>query len=90
MHMSVRHLPDLLPGRTPEGMAPGPGPAAARQGRLGTPGRAGRAGTRVMYVDNDPIVHVHANALLAGTGTTGVVLADLREPEAVLAHPADD
>ncbi len=44
-------------------------------------------GTRVAYVDNDPIVHVHANALLTGSGTTGVILADLREPEAILAHP---
>jgi hypothetical protein len=42
---------------------------------------------RVVYVDNDPIVHVHASALLSGTGTTGIVLADLREPEAILAHP---
>ncbi len=44
-------------------------------------------GTRVAYVDNDPIVHVHANALLAGSGTTSIILADLREPEAILAHP---
>jgi hypothetical protein len=29
---------------------------------------------RVAYVDNDPIVHVHANALLTG-GTTSIVLA---------------
>ncbi len=44
-------------------------------------------GTRVAYVDNDPIVHVHANALLTGSGTTSIVLADLRDPEAILAHP---
>jgi SAM-dependent methyltransferase len=44
-------------------------------------------GTRVVYVDNDPIVHTHANALLAGNGTTRIVLADLREPEAILGHP---
>jgi S-adenosyl methyltransferase len=44
-------------------------------------------GTRVAYVDNDPIVHVHANALLADTGTTSIVLADLRDPRAILAHP---
>jgi len=49
---------------------------------------AGRAApdSRVVYVDNDPIVHVHANALLTG-GTTGIVLADLRDPAAILAHP---
>jgi hypothetical protein len=44
-------------------------------------------GSRVVYVDNDPIVHVHANALLTGSGATGIVLADLRAPEAILAHP---
>jgi hypothetical protein len=44
-------------------------------------------GTRVVYVDNDPIVHAYANALLTGRGGTGIVLADLREPEAILAHP---
>ena len=44
-------------------------------------------GSRVVYVDNDPIVHVHANALLTGSGTTSIVLADLREPGAILAHP---
>jgi hypothetical protein len=43
--------------------------------------------SRVVYVDNDPIVHVHANALLAGSGTTSIVLADLRDPEAIVAHP---
>jgi hypothetical protein len=42
---------------------------------------------RVVYVDNDPIVHVHANALLTGGGSTSVVLADLRDPEAILADP---
>jgi hypothetical protein len=44
-------------------------------------------GARVVYVDNDPIVHVHANALLTGSGATSIVLADLRDPEAILAHP---
>jgi hypothetical protein len=42
---------------------------------------------RVVYVDNDPIVNVHANALLTGAGTTGIVLADLRDPKAILSHP---
>lgn len=41
--------------------------------------------TRVVYVDNDPIVHAHANALLTGSGTTSIVLADLRDPQAILA-----
>jgi hypothetical protein len=45
-------------------------------------------GVRVAYVDNDPIVHVHANALLTRSGRTAIVLADLRDPQAILAHPA--
>ena len=41
---------------------------------------------RVVYVDNDPVVHVHANALLAKPATAAV-LADLREPERIMRHP---
>ncbi|WP_243717027.1 SAM-dependent methyltransferase [Actinomadura sp. KC345] len=43
--------------------------------------------TRVVYVDNDPIVLVHARALLSayGLGRTAVVQADVREPEAIVA-----
>ncbi|MCW2869048.1 SAM-dependent methyltransferase [Actinacidiphila oryziradicis] len=43
--------------------------------------------THVVYVDNDPIVNAHANALLTDTGNTSVLLADLRDPGAILAHP---
>jgi len=43
---------------------------------------------RVVYVDHDPVVHAHANALLANNSpATLAVLADLREPEAILDHP---
>ncbi len=44
---------------------------------------------RVVYVDNDPIVLVHARALLAGggRGRKTVIQADLREPDAILRHP---
>lgn len=43
--------------------------------------------SRVVYVDNDPIVLVHARALLSGRGLgkTAVVHADVRDPEAILA-----
>ena len=45
---------------------------------------------RVLYVDNDPIVLAHSRALIPGThsGTVEFILADLREPEAILADPA--
>jgi hypothetical protein len=42
---------------------------------------------RVVYVDNDPMVAAHAGALLAADGTTAVILADLRQPKALLSHP---
>ncbi|WP_371534900.1 SAM-dependent methyltransferase [Streptomyces sp. NBC_00466] len=42
---------------------------------------------RIAYVDNDPIVNAHANALLSRSGATSVVLADLRDPRAILDHP---
>jgi len=43
----------------------------------------------VVYVDNDPIVLIHAQALLTGTrqGRTAFIEADLREPEKILTHP---
>src|SRR6266498_1582061 len=41
---------------------------------------------RVVYVDNDPIVVVHSDALLAGHNTTAIK-ADLREPNVILEHP---
>lgn len=44
---------------------------------------------RIVYVDNDPLVLVHARALLKGTpqGRTGYIHADLKEPAAILADP---
>jgi hypothetical protein len=46
--------------------------------------------TRVVYVDNDPIVLAHARALLTSqdAGETAFILADLREPRSILDHPA--
>ncbi len=45
---------------------------------------------RVVYVDNDPIVLVHARALMTShdAGATAFIEADLREPEQILADPA--
>ena len=45
------------------------------------------ADARVVYVDNDPLVRVHASALLTGEGSTRVIMADLRDPDSVLGHP---
>ncbi|WP_329127317.1 SAM-dependent methyltransferase [Streptomyces sp. NBC_01465] len=42
---------------------------------------------RVAYVDNDPIVKTHADALLSSSGATSIVLGDLRNPQAIVEHP---
>ncbi|MBP2704714.1 SAM-dependent methyltransferase [Microbispora sp. RL4-1S] len=41
---------------------------------------------RIVYVDNDPLVLVHAHALLVGSpeGVVDYIDADLREPEAII------
>jgi S-adenosyl methyltransferase len=41
---------------------------------------------RVVYVDNDPSAYVHGQALLTGDASTVVVLADIREPDNLLAR----
>src|SRR6266498_5592834 len=43
---------------------------------------------RVVYVDYDPVVVMHARALLATTDKVTVVQGDLRRPDEILAHPA--
>ncbi|WUH99540.1 SAM-dependent methyltransferase [Spirillospora sp. NBC_00431] len=42
--------------------------------------------TRVVYVDNDPIVLVYARALLVKDGFTAVITADMRDQDAILNH----
>jgi hypothetical protein len=46
--------------------------------------------SRVVYVDNDPIVMTHARALLQGDprGRTAYLEADVRDPGAILRHPS--
>lgn len=45
--------------------------------------------TRVVYVDNDPIVLAHARALMISTeeGRSAYIDADVRQPESILANP---
>ncbi len=44
--------------------------------------------SRVVYVDNDPVVLTHARALLADNPQTIVVDGDLRDPKSILTNPA--
>jgi hypothetical protein len=46
------------------------------------------ADARVVYVDNDPLVLVHADALLTTDNRTIVISGDLREPERIVNDPA--
>ncbi|HET8662623.1 MAG TPA: SAM-dependent methyltransferase [Micromonosporaceae bacterium] len=45
--------------------------------------------SRIVYVDSDPVVLVHARALLTSSaeGATEYLEADLREPDKILSHP---
>ena len=40
----------------------------------------------VLYADHDPIIYAHANALLAEDGMTSTVLADIRNPDKIIAE----
>ncbi|QBI56492.1 SAM-dependent methyltransferase [Streptomonospora litoralis] len=46
-----------------------------------------RPGSRVVYVDIDPVVMVHGRALMVEDTSTGFVHADLTDPESVLNAP---
>jgi S-adenosyl methyltransferase len=43
--------------------------------------------SRVVYVDNDPVVLTHARALLADNSNVAVARGDVRDPAAILATP---
>lgn len=43
-------------------------------------------GTRVVYVDIDPVAVAHSQAILAGNPHAAAIQADARHPQAVLAH----
>ncbi len=49
---------------------------------------AGAPDARIVYVDNDPIVYRHAQALMADNPGTTVVCDDLRDADTVLAQAA--
>jgi hypothetical protein len=51
--------------------------------------QASAASARVVYVDNDPLVLLHARELLASdpAGRTAYINADLRDPAAILSDP---
>ncbi|NVI88484.1 SAM-dependent methyltransferase [Actinomadura sp. BRA 177] len=54
------------------------------QGNVHETARTVRPSARVVYVDNDPMVIVHARALTATDTRTSIVHADVRSPDAIL------
>ncbi|HZB29958.1 MAG TPA: SAM-dependent methyltransferase [Streptosporangiaceae bacterium] len=42
---------------------------------------------RIVYVDSDEVVRIHARALLGDSTNVAAVRADFRDPETILAHP---
>ena len=51
--------------------------------------QADHTDARVVYVDNDPMVFLHAEELLAGNHATAVVRADLRDVDQVLSEAGE-
>ncbi|MFI2643951.1 SAM-dependent methyltransferase [Streptomyces sp. NPDC018610] len=49
--------------------------------------RAAHPGSRVVYVDHDPVAVTHSQAVLAGDDDSDVVAADLRKPREILESP---
>jgi SAM-dependent methyltransferase len=49
--------------------------------------QSARPGTRVVYVDHDPVAVAHSKAVLEGTEDADVAAADLRKPQEILASP---
>ena len=44
-------------------------------------------GSRVVYVDRDPVAVTEGRKLLAGNDAAAVIQADVREPDQILSHP---
>jgi hypothetical protein len=64
------------------------GAGLPRQGNVHDIAQAIAPDARVAYVDYDPVVVSHAQALLATTPTVAVINGDLRNPEQILIDPA--
>jgi hypothetical protein len=63
------------------------GSGVPTEGNVHEVARVAAPGSRVVYVDADPVAIAHGRAILAGEENATVVEADLREPEAILDHP---
>jgi hypothetical protein len=58
------------------------------QGNVHEVAQSINADARVLYVDYDPVVVSHAQALLVKNPLTVAINRDVRDPEQIIAHPA--
>jgi SAM-dependent methyltransferase len=58
------------------------------QGNVHEVAQQAAPGSRVAYVDVDPVAIAHSKAILAGNQNTSIIDADLRDPQKILADPA--
>src|SRR4051812_15293028 len=63
------------------------GSGVPTQGNVHEVARAVAPDSRVVYVDTDQVAVAHSRAILAEDDMATIIEADLREPEAILAHP---
>jgi hypothetical protein len=63
------------------------GSGVPTEGNVHEIAQAAAAGSRVVYVDTDPVAIAHSRSILAGNDQATIVQADLRDPEAILSHP---
>lgn len=57
------------------------------QGNVHEVAQAVAPDARIVYVDNDPVVRVHAEALLEDNELATFLYADMRDPDQILGHP---
>lgn len=83
----LRRVVDFLVGETGVRQLVDVGSGLPTAGNVHEVARSIDPATRVVYVDNDPIVLTHARALLADNPATEVVTGDLRRPSSIIDHP---
>jgi hypothetical protein len=83
LRRAVRHLTDVVGIRQFIDLGTG----LPTQGNVHEVAQEIAPEARIVYVDNDPIVLAHGEAMLATNGNTVFIQADIRRPEEILSDP---
>jgi S-adenosyl methyltransferase len=83
----LRRVVRYLAGQAGIGQFLDIGSGLPSQGNVHEIAREASPAARVAYIDSDPVVLQHAQALLADAATVRVVTADVRRPAEILASP---